>query len=1291
MLTGNSATWVGGGGAYGGTLNNCTLTGNWANRDGGGAHSSALNNCIVYYNYATSSGDNYIDSALNYCCTTPLPSGGVGNLSAEPQLASTSHLSADSPCRAAGSAAYATGTDIDGETWATPPSIGCDEPVTGSLTGELGVAITAFHTNVAIGSPVDFHAVIDGRAGGSQWDFGDSVLVSNRPCVTHAWAESGDYLVGLRAYNDSHPEGVLATVTVHVATPVHYVAVGSVNPVAPYSSWATAATTIQDAIDASVAPGALVLVSNGVYEVEGRVQYGISNRVVVTKQLRVESVNGPEVTAIVGYQVPGTTNGDFAMRCVYLTNGAVLSGFTLTQGATQTSGDAVRQQSGGGVWCESTRSVVTNCVLTGNAGYYGGGAYSGTLNNCTLTGNSAYLFGGGAHSSTLSNCLLTSNSSNPGGGGGTAGGTLNNCTLKDNWAAWIGGGAGGGVLNNCVLTGNSAGYGGGAHGATLWNCTFTGNSALHGGGAQDGVLNNCELTGNSADAGGGAYGGTLNNCTLTGNCAVQDGCGAHSGTLNNSIVYYNGSNAWADNYVDCTLNYCCTTPLPSSGVGNLTAEPQLASTSHLSAGSPCRGAGSADYATGTDVDGEPWASLPSIGCDEPVTGSLTGELSVAITASYTNVAIGFPVGFVAVLGGRAGGSRWDFGDGVVVSNRPYATHAYAEAGDYVVELRGHNESHPEGVLATVTVHVTAPVHYVAVGSVNPVAPYSSWATAAANIQDAVDASALPGSLVLVSNGVYQVGGRELYGLSNRVAVTKPVRLQSINGPEVTTIVGYQVPGTTNGDGAVRCVYLTDGAVLSGFTLTQGATQGWNEDGRKDSGGGVWCESVRVLVTNCVLTGNAAYYGGGAYGATLNNCTLTDNLADTGGGACSGRLENCVLTGNCASEGGGARDGALNNCVLTGNSANSGGGVYGGTLNHCTLAANSASGVGGGARDGVLNHCVLTGNSAGGGGGARGGLLNNCTLRRNRAVGGGGGAYAATLNNCELTANSADTGGGAQNATLNNCTLMGNLASRYGGGACDGTLNNCVVYYNNTVSSSGENHVYSTLNYCCTTPLPSSGVGNLSAEPQLASTSHLSADSPCRGAGSAAYATGTDIDGEPWANPPSIGCDEHLTGSLTGDLSVEIMTYHTNVAVGFPADFIAVIGGRAGGSRWDFGDGVAVSNRACATHAWPEAGDYVVELWAYNESHPEGVSATVTVHVATPVHYVAVGSVNPVAPYSSWATAAANIQDAVEASSVPGALVFVSSGVYEVGGREVYGMSNRVAVTKPVRVQSVNGP
>ena len=80
------------------------------------------------------------------------------------------------------------------------------------------------------------------------------------------------------------------------------------------------------------------------------------------------------------------------------------------------------------------------------------------------------------------------------------------------------------------------------------------------------------------------------------------------------------------------------------------------------------------------------------------------------------------------------------------------------------------------------------------------------------------------------------------------------------------------------------------------------------------------------------------------------------------------------------------------------------------------------------------------------------------------------------------------------------------------------------------------------------------------------------------------------------------------------------------------------------SYWDFGDGATLTNQPCASHVWSTPGDYSVVLTAFNESNPEGVRASFAVQVRTPpLHYVALASTNPVPPFLSWETAAADIQ------------------------------------------------
>jgi hypothetical protein len=207
----------------------------------------------------------------------------------------------------------------------------------------------------------------------------------------------------------------------------------------------------------------------------------------------------------------------------------------------------------------------------------------------------------------------------------------------------------------------------------------------------------------------------------------------------------------------------------------------------------------------------------------------------------------------------------------VVSNQVTVSHRWNSAGEYAVVARAFSAAVPAGVSSSLVVQVVDGVHYVALDSSNPQPPYQSWATAARTIQDAVDAVTVVGARVLVSTGVYQTGGKLVDGpQTNRVAITTPLLLLSVNGPRATIIRGFQVPGTTNGYGAVRCVYLGDGAFLSGFTLS---------DGAGERGGGVLCESVNTTVSNCIMQGNLALMGGGAYSGTLYSCGFVGNSAD----------------------------------------------------------------------------------------------------------------------------------------------------------------------------------------------------------------------------------------------------------------------------------------------------------------------------------------------------------------------------------------------------------------------------
>lgn len=1046
---------------------------------------------------------------------------------------------------------------------------------------------------------------------------------------------------------------------------VRYVALNNPGSAAPYTSWATAATNIQDAIDEAVA-GDEIVVTNGIYLGGGRAVHGtLTNRVVVDKAVTLRSVNGPEFTHIQGRLVPGTAFCNEAVRCVYLTNGASLVGFTLTNGATRNTGVTITELSGGGVWCNSTSAIVSRCIIVGNhAKVQAGGAYGGTFNNCLFTGNSA-TNAGAAYSNVLNNCTIVGNFSLLGVGGAHSA-TLNNCIVYFNTPSWRANHDQCIVNNSCTtpLPGEGSGNitedplfvdrsGGNLRLLSTSPCINTGNNPLASGDVD--LDGNPRVFGSTVDIGAYEYQGLPTQVapyiiTQPTNKTVAVGSNATfvvaaDGTsplryqwLSNTIPVLLATNAFftitnaqlshSGTLYSVTVTNVAGSITSSNALLTVTSTPPVAPyiTVHPTNQTVFVGSNAifTVWASGTAPLSYQWRSntvaiagatssayiLPNVslshsGAVYSVTvsnavDSITSSNALLSVIPYpvnppvfivqpTNqfAIVGSNVTFAVVVAGSpplrfqwnldGATPAWATNYSVTLTNVQLA-----QAGNYFVTVSNANGvTVSSNAVLTVGLPPTAGTHYVDLNNPNPAPPYTSWETAAQTIQDAVDA-AVAGDEIVVADGTYATGSRSVAaGMENRVVVNKAVRIRSVNGPQFTIIQGAKATGTTNGPGAIRCVYLAAGATLSGFTLTNGATL-TIQDNRAANGGGAWCESSSSVLIDCVLGGNSAHsIGGGVYQGSLSNCTLVANSATYGGGAYSSVLSDCTVTGNAASS--------------------TGGGATWSTLNYCTVSTNTAGDSGGGAESCQMNGCILTGNLAGQGGGVTGGNLLNCLL----------------------TGNQAGRGGGAAGASLTNCTVVGNWATNSGGGVYgfdsfhihfNCVLYNCIIYDN--FAPLYPNSDGSTQYNCC---MPAEccvayGVGNITAEPRFVDPAsgdfRLRSDSPCIDAGNNAFTQGaTDLDAQP-----------RITRG-----TVDIGAY----------EFQAFVTG--------------------------------------------------------PAHYVNVANTNPVPPYLDWATAATNIQDAIDVSA-PSDEVVVTNGVYASGGRAVHGtMTNRVAVTKPIAVRSVNGP
>jgi hypothetical protein len=698
---------------------------------------------------------------------------------------------------------------------------------------------------------------------------------------------------------------------------------------------------------------------------------------------------------------------------------ASISGLTITGGKdTNYYGFG-----GGGVYNKGTLSL-TNCTVSGNSSFVGGGLsnYLGTLSltNCTVSGNT----GGGLvnflGSMELTNCTVSGNS-----GGFDGGGVLNFGTLS---------------LTNCTVSGNSASYGAGAG---VYNYNYPSFSA---------TLGNTIVAGNTAPSGG------------------PDVAGPFTSQGHNLIGATDGSSGWVAS--DLTGNSArllnpLLTPLDNFGGPTLTMD--------LLPGSPALDAGSnalIPAGVTTDQRGLPRIvnGTVDIGAFEsegfilqPVAGSTPQTATIGTAFAHPLAVTVKPNNMVEPVDGGvvrfaspptpSGAAAFFSTPSAVISGGQASVTAYPNNADgsyVVIASAGGTASFSLTNVGPVFAHL----------AVNTTSDSPTPGAGLLSLREAV------GFANADSTGHASITFDPTVFAHAQTINLSGVPLEFYNTSETETITGPTASLTIHSGGPSR-VFQVDGGVaasLSRLTIT---------------GSGV-DNSGTLALTNCTLSGNSASTGGGLFNAgtaTLTNCTVSGNTAgNSGGGVNNGgtlALTNCTLSGNSA-HAGGAVDNAgtatLTNCTLSGNTAFLGGGVanFGTlTLANCTVGSNSAGRTGGGLYStgtATLTNCTVSGNSAfvGGGAGSYGALtLTNCTVRGNTSYIGGGVLdlirSSLTMTNCTVSGNTATSvfegGGGVCNfsynmATLTNCVLSGNYAS-YGGAVYtsrsgQATLANCVV-------------------------------------------------------------------------------------------------------------------------------------------------------------------------------------------------------------------------------------------------------